>query len=149
MKANAGQRRPTQCVLFHFLFFILITMRQRPPHPSLANTSRGWVYSPPPTTHHHHHHHLTTSSTSRTTITRARDASRALFSSFYSPPPSLGPETCLGPSVSFYFFYFILYFTGAETCLGPLFVLFYFILILSTSQGLRCAKSLHCWQVTI
>src|ERR1700678_1581547 len=58
------------------------------------------------------------SSTSRTTITRARDASRALFSSFYSPPPSLGPETRLGPSVSFYFFYFILYFTGAETCLN-------------------------------
>src|ERR1700678_1942776 len=82
-KANAGQRRPTQAhegpqqpttanegqrsefqfVFFHFLFSMLITTRQRPPHPSLANTSQGWVYSPPPTTHHHHHHHLTTSST--------------------------------------------------------------------------------------
>src|ERR1700678_3503870 len=78
MKANAGQRRPTQCVLFHFLFFILITMRQRPPHPSLANTSRGWVYSPPPTTHHHHHHHLTTSSTTsiQRRPTKPNDAGR-------------------------------------------------------------------------
>src|SRR5271168_5462824 len=61
--ANEGQCSVFQCVFFHFLFSMLITTRQRPPHPSLANTSRGWVYSPPPTTHHHHHHHLTTSST--------------------------------------------------------------------------------------
>src|SRR5271168_2448798 len=66
IKAHSSQRRPTKAngvCFFHFLFFILITTRQCPPHPSLANTSRGWVYSPPPTTHHHHHHHLTTSST--------------------------------------------------------------------------------------
>src|ERR1700678_547447 len=53
--ANDGQQRPTQCVFFHFLFFILITTRQRPPHPSLANTSQGWVYSPPPPHHQQHH----------------------------------------------------------------------------------------------
>src|ERR1700678_1939936 len=149
------KRRQTRCLgqrcVFSFLFFLCFINKslQQPTkanegqHRSMQAHSRaqGWVYSPPPTTHHHHHHHLTTSSTSSTTITRARDASRALVSSFYSPPsPSLGPETCLGPSVSFYLFYFILYFTGAETHLGPLFVLFYFYFILSTSQGLRCVS---------
>src|SRR6202522_51032 len=188
-KANKDEPGPEQCqtrrlgqrCVFFFLFFLCFIDNESLQQPTKANEgqhrsmqahsrAQGWVYSPPPTTHHHHHRHLTTSTTSSTTITRARDASWALFSSFYSPPsPSLGPKTRLGPSVSFYFFYFILYFTGAETRLGPLFVLFYFILyftgaetrlgplfvlfyfnfILSTSQGLRCAKSLHCWQATI
>src|SRR5271168_5218997 len=169
-QANTGQCRPTkahedetgpercqtrrlgQRCVFSFLFFLCFIDNESLQQPTKANEgqhrsmqahsrAQGWVYSPPPTTHHHHHRHLTTSSTSSTTITRARDASRTLVSSFYSPPsPSLGPETCLEPSVSFYLFYFILYFTGAETRLGPLFVLFYFYFILSTSQGLRCVS---------
>src|ERR1700678_3127973 len=56
IKSHSSQRRPTKAnrvCFFHFLFFILITTRQCPPHPLLANTSRGWVYSPPPTIHHH------------------------------------------------------------------------------------------------
>src|SRR5271168_3226864 len=167
-QANTGQCRPTkahedetgpercqtlrlgQRCVFSFLFFLCFidneslqqaTKANEGQHRSMQAHSRaqGWVYSPPPTTHHHHHRHLTTSSTSSTTITRARDASRTLVLSFYSPP-SLGPETRLRPSVSFYFFYFILYFTGAKTRLGPLFVLFYFYFILSTSQGLRCVS---------
>src|ERR1700678_488927 len=158
--ANAGQQRPTKTkqgpndarpvvwargVSFLFFFFsVLLTTKayssQR--RPIKANTGQCRPTAGPRGGFTHHHHPpLPTSSTSSTTITRARDASRTLVSSFYSPPsPSLGPETRLEPSVSFYLFYFILYFTGAETRLGPLFVLFYFYFILSTSQGLRCVS---------
>src|SRR5271168_464064 len=111
--ANEGQRRSTQA---HS------SLTTTTPPSSLANgpTSITTPITTPPTT--------TTTSTTSTTITRARDASRALFSSFYSPPsPSLGPETCLGPSVSFHF---ILFYTsqGPRCVSGP--CLFYFILIL-------------------
>src|ERR1700678_116736 len=163
-QANTGQCRPTkahedktgpklhqtrrlcQRCVFSFLFFLCFIDNESLQQPTKANEgqhrsmqahsrAQGWVYSPPPTTHHHHHRHLTTSSTSSTTITRARDASRTLVLSFYSPPsPSLGPETRLRPSVSFYFFYFILYFTGAKTRLWSLFVLFYFYFILFYSS---------------
>src|ERR1700678_3010857 len=132
-QANTGQCRPTkahedetgpercqtrrlgQRCVFSFLFFLCFIDNESLQQPTKANEgqhrsmqahsrAQGWVYSPPPTTHHHHHRHLTTSSTSSTTITRARDASWTLVSSFYSPPsPSLGPETRLGPSVSFCF----------------------------------------------
>src|SRR5271155_171744 len=120
--ANDGQQRPTQCVLFHFLSFILITTRQRPPHPSLANTSRGWVYSPPPTTHHHHHHHLTTSSTSSTTITGARDVSWAfsffLFLLFYFIFHR-GRDVSRAFVCFILFYFYSFYFTGTEMCQVP------------------------------
>src|ERR1700678_3439008 len=70
--ANEGQHSAFQCVFFHFLFSMLITTRQCPPHPSLANTSRGWVYSPPPPTHHHPHHHRPHPTTSSPTSSQRR-----------------------------------------------------------------------------
>ena len=109
-KANAGPRRQNgpkrrqtrrlgpRCVFFSFFFYNSYYYETAPTPPLACKYEPGVGL-------------LTTT----TTITRARDASRALFLSFYSPPspsPSLGPETRLGPSVSFYFFYFILYFNG-------------------------------------
>src|SRR5271168_2983682 len=112
-QAHSTQQRPTQ-------------VNEGPQHPTTANEGQrrstqahsSLTTTTPPSS-------LANGPTSiTTTITRARDASRALFSSFYSPPsPSLGPETCLGPSVSFHF---ILFYTsqGPRCVSGPCFFCF-------------------------
>src|ERR1700678_2382962 len=111
-KAHKGQQEPTK--------------RKKGPGAGLLTTTNH--PSSPPTPPHHpqhrqHHHHQ-----------GLRHVSGPFFVILFTTITITGARA----SVSFYLFYFILYFTEAETCLGPLFVLFYFYFILSTSQGPRC-----------